>query len=326
MVTRVWGFSETNNAAAPQNPNYFQVLNSTGQYFNCDPNNGMSTSQTLKLTLTKKLSGIGRLDYVVSTAEAKGVKLVIPLLNNYGDLGGIPAYTAAFGCNSTSFYTDTQCQSAYKNYVKFIVSRYKASPAIFSWELANEPRCSTCPTSVITNWATSISAYIKSLDSNHMVALGDEGWFDTAGIGDGSYAYSGYEGVDFVQNLAISTLDYGTFHCYPDQWGYNNTWPNEWIVQHNAVGKTAGKPVVFEEYGSTNTADHQLLMTPWQQTVLQNTSVAYDSFWQFGTQPLSINPFDNYAVYYNTTTGSDYQVLGYQHAAAMLAKNPVANQ
>ena len=53
-----------------------------------------------------------------------------------------------------------------------------------------------------------------------MVALGDEGWFDTASIGDGSYAYSGYEGVDFVKNLAIPTLDYGTFHCYPNQWGY----------------------------------------------------------------------------------------------------------
>ena len=74
-----------------------------------------------------------------------------------------------------------------------IVNRYKNSPAIFAWELANEPRCSQCPSSVITNWATSISAYIKSLDSKHMVALGDEGWFDTASIGDGSYAYSGYE-------------------------------------------------------------------------------------------------------------------------------------
>ena len=83
---------------------------------------------------------------------------------------------------------------------------------------------------------------------------------------------------------------------------------------------------MFEEYGSTNTANHSDLMVPWQQTVLHDTSVAYDSFWQFGTSPLSINPFDNYAIYYNTTPGSDYEVLGYQHAAAMLAKNPVANQ
>ena len=42
-----------------------------------------------------------------------------------------------------------------------------------------------------------------------MVTLGDEGWFaPTDGIGDGSYAYSGDEGVDFVENLRIDTLDY----------------------------------------------------------------------------------------------------------------------
>lgn len=303
-VARVWGFSETNNAATASGV-YFQVLNSSGQYFNFDSN-----------------TGIPRLDYVVSTAEAKGVKLVLPLANNWGDLGGKPAYTAAFGGNDTSWYTDARSQAAYKNYINLIVNRYKNSAAIFAWELCNEPRCSGCSTTVITNWATSISAYIKSLDPQHMVALGDEGWM-TAPVGDGSYAYSGYEGVDFVKNLAIPSLDYGTFHLYPQSWGYNYTWGNEWIQQHDAAGKAAGKPVVFEEYGSTDPTNKSIVMEPWQQTTLLDTSVAYDSFWQFATT-LSINPFDNYAIYYNTTAGSDYEVLAYQHAAAMLAKTPTA--
>ena len=274
--------------------------------------------------MTDSPQGIPRLDYVVSTAEAKGVKLVMPLANNWGDLGGKPAYEAAFGSSATSWYTDAPSQAAYKKYINLIVNRYKSSAAIFAWELMNEPRCSGCSTSVITNWASDVSAYIKSLDSQHMVALGDEGWM-TAPVGDGSYAYSGYEGVDFVKNLAIPTLDYGTFHLYPESWGYNDTWGNEWIMQHNAAGKAAGKPVVFEEYGSTNTANHSIICQPWQQTTLLDTSVAYDSFWQFATT-LSINPFDNYAIYYNTTPGSDYEVLAYQHAAAMLAKNPTATQ
>ena len=270
--------------------------------------------------------GIPRLDYVVSAAEKKGVKLVLPLLNNWNDLGGINTYTTAFGGTHTSFYTDAASQAAYKAWIKLIVNRYKSSSAIFSWELCNEPRCSGCSTSVITNWATSISAYIKSLDPNHMVALGDEGWL-TPPLGDGSYAYSGYEGVDFTQNLAIKTLDYGTFHLYPDQWGYNYTWGNEWVTQHNLIGKQAGKPVVFEEYGSTNTTNHTIIAQPYQQTTLQNTSIAYDSFWQFAT-PLSngVNPYDNYAIYYDQTAGSDYNVLATKHAAAMLAKNPVATQ
>ena len=262
---------------------------------------------------------------MVSTAEKKGVKLVLPLLNNWNDLGGINDYTTAFGCSHTAFYTDAKCQAAYKAYIKLIVNRYRASTAVFAWELCNEPRCSGCATSVITTWVASISAYIKSLDSAHMVTIGDEGWL-TPPSGDGSYAYSGYEGVNFTANLAIKTVDYGTFHAYPDQWGYNNTWVNDWITQHNAIGKTLGKPVVFEEYGSTLPAEQkQTVVQPWQETVRTQTSIAYDSFWQFGTT-LSVNPFDSYAIMYNTASGSDYQVLGYQHAAAMLAKSPVANQ
>lgn len=206
-----------------------------------------------------------------------------------------------------------------------IVNRYKSSPAIFAWELCNEPRCTNCATSVITNWASDISAYIKSIDSKHLVTLGDEGWLP--GHGDGSYAYSGSEGVDFVKNLAIPTLDYGVIHLYPEQWGYNSSWGSEWVMEHDAIGKAAGKPVVFEEYGSTNTANHQAVMTPWQETSLKQSSMAYDAFWQLGTQLSAIDgkPFDDYAVYYDTKPGSDYDVLAVKHAAAMLAKQPVAH-
>ena len=38
-VARVWGFSETNNAATASGV-YYQVLNSSGQYFNFDSNTG----------------------------------------------------------------------------------------------------------------------------------------------------------------------------------------------------------------------------------------------------------------------------------------------
>jgi mannan endo-1,4-beta-mannosidase len=76
---------------------------------------------------------------VVSAAERYGIKLVLPFVNNWGDYGGIAAYGTAFGNNDTSFYTNTAAQTAYKAYVKTIVSRYANSSAIFSWELCNEP-------------------------------------------------------------------------------------------------------------------------------------------------------------------------------------------
>ncbi|KAI4129034.1 MAG: hypothetical protein LQ338_002450 [Usnochroma carphineum] len=307
-VTRVWGFGTTNNPSATSDV-YYQILNSTGQYINYNTNNG-----------------IARLDYAVSAAEKYGIKIILPLLNNYDALGGINTYTNVYGGTHQGFYTNAAAQTAYKNYIKFIVSRYKTSTAIFSWELCNEPRCSGCDSSVITNWASQTSAYIKSLDPNHLVSLGDEGWLTSTSSylpnSDGSYAYSGYEGVDFEKNLAISTIDYGTFHLYADQWGYNYTWGSTWITQHNQIGKKLCKPVVLQEYAVPDGQNRIAIEGPWQDTVMSKTSIAGDLMWQFGTKfPSGANPYDNYAMYYNT---SDYQTLGNQHAKVVATRTAVA--
>ena len=45
----------------------------------------------------------------------------------------------------------------------------------------------TCTTTTITQWASEISAFIKSIDSNHLVAIGDEGFFNDQG--NPSYPY-----------------------------------------------------------------------------------------------------------------------------------------
>jgi mannan endo-1,4-beta-mannosidase len=282
---------------------YFQILNSTGSYINHGAN------------------GLQRLDYVVSAAEKHGVKLVLNFVNNWNDYGGINAYSVAFGSNAMTFYTDPTAQKAYRAYIKTLVTRYRKSTAIFAWELANEPRCHGCPTSVIYDWATSISKYIKSLDPVHMVTLGDEGWLAPAdGYGDGSYAYQGGEGVDFALNLKIKTLDYGTFHLYPDSWGYNYTWGNTWIQQHDAIGKASGKPIILEEYGAPFPHNHTAVERPWQLTVLKG-GVAADQIWQFGTPDLSVPPGnlgDVNTIFYNDT---EYRILGKGHAAEMLAKH-----
>ena len=288
-VSRVWGFGNVNT---PTNESvYYQLLDNS----------------TSKVSINYGSNGIGRLDSAIRHAEKYGLKLVLPMLNNWDDLGGISTYcayanstTTGKGCTATSFFTNQVAQTAYKNYIKFLVSRYKQSPAVFAWELCNEPRCHGCDKSVIHNWASQTSAYIKSLDSKHLVTLGDEGWFcnDTyPGNFGGSYAYSCGEGVDFALNLQIPTLDYGTFHMYPDQWGYNYTWGNEWISQHAQYAKIAGKPVVLEEYGAPNNQANQTAIdAEWQQTILQS-NIAYDSFWQFGTTlPSGTNDTDQYTV------------------------------
>lgn len=76
---------------------------------------------------------------------------------------------------------------AYKNYIHKIVTRvntitgvaYINDPTVFAWELANEPHCNDgyedklgVPRgSIVRAWVAEMAAYVKSLDSNHMVGL-----------------------------------------------------------------------------------------------------------------------------------------------------------
>lgn len=203
------------------------------------------------------------------------------------------------------WYTSTAVQTQYKAYISAVVSRYKTSKAVFAWELANEPRCGGCDTSVITNWIASTSAYIKSLDSNHMVCIGDEGFGITSltpGADPYDYPYSLGPGTNFTTNLAISTIDFGTFHLYPDSWGETTAWGAGWIDAHAAAGVAAGKPVILEEYGSVTKSN----LAPWQAASLADL-VAGDMYWQYGdTLSSGVTSDDGNTIYYGSADYATY--------------------
>lgn len=153
-ILRVWGFSDVNEIPTDGSV-WFHLIKNGTSLINDGPD------------------GLQRLDYVVKSAETHDVKLIINFVNNWDSYGGIPAYNAAFGGNTTSWYTDDASQHAYRQYIKSVISRYVGSPAVFAWELCNEPRCHGCDTDVIYNWALSTSAYVKSLEPGRMVCIGD---------------------------------------------------------------------------------------------------------------------------------------------------------
>ena len=151
---RIWGFNDVNEIP-DDGTVWFHLLR-----------NGTST-------INDGPYGLQRLDYVVRSAERHEIKLIVNFVNNWDAYGGIAAYNAAFGGNATTWFTDEPSQRAYRKYIEAVVSRYRGSPAIFAWELANEPRCHGCNTSVITKWVSRTSAYVKSLEPNRMVCIGD---------------------------------------------------------------------------------------------------------------------------------------------------------
>ncbi|KAK3374342.1 family 5 putative glycoside hydrolase [Lasiosphaeria ovina] len=309
-IVRVWGFGDVNK---PTNPDaadpyrvWYQLINGTGAAF-----------------INYGSDGLQRLDYVVHRAEQLGLKLVLPFVNEWPDWGGREvAYAPACSFEPT-WYEDAGCQAVYRAYVRVLVTRYRASPAVFSWQLCNEPRCSQCDVSVIAAWAAGVSAYIKSLDPLHMVSLGDEGWFGpSSGFSNpngSNYAYEANDGVDFVTNLKIPTLDYGVFHLYPSWWSYPYEWGNLWIQQHDDAGAKANKPVILEEYGSPERGNHTRVLAPWLDTIVKS-GLAADQVWQFGPANLSANSADfgdEFTVCYNS---SEFALLGTKHAQDMLDK------
>jgi mannan endo-1,4-beta-mannosidase len=155
-ILRVWGFNDVNTVPAAGTV-YFQLHDKA----------------TGKTTINTGADGLKRLDAVVAAAEKYGIKLIIPFVNSWNDYGGMNAYITAYGGSKTDWYTNKKIQGVYQAYIKAVVSRYSDSPAIFAWELANEPRCSGCKTDIISTWVADTSAYIKSLDSNHMVTTGE---------------------------------------------------------------------------------------------------------------------------------------------------------
>jgi len=297
-VLRVWGFNDVNSIPGAGTVYYQALVPGSAPVINTGAN------------------GLGRLDYVVQSAAAHGIKLIINFVNNWTDFGGQQAYLNYYGGDSTSnpaaWYTTATIQAQYKAYIAAVVSRYKTSTAVFAWELCNEPRCTGCATSVITQWATGISAYIKSLDPNHMVTMGDEG-FGLNGGSDTSYPFTNGPGLNFTNNLQIPDIDFGTMHLYPSSWGEADTWGPSWITYHDAIGKAVGKPVILEEYGSLTITNE----IPWQQAVL-SSGIAGDMYWQYGDD-LSIGETSNdgYAIYYGTPT---YTTQVINHASAMNAK------
>ncbi|KAL2794005.1 glycoside hydrolase superfamily [Aspergillus keveii] len=290
-ILRVWGFNDL-NTIPDDGTVYFQLHS-----------DGASTINTGE-------NGLERLDYVVSAAESAGIKLIIPLVNFWDDYGGMNAYVAAYGgSDQTSWYTDADMQSAYQTYIEAVVSRYVDSTAILAWELGNEPRCPSCDTSIIHEWATKTSAFIKSIDPSHLVAIGDEGM----GLEGGSdYPYTTTEGTDFALNLAIPDIDFGTLHLYTTDWDVtNNSWGNQWVQDHAAVCESLGKPCLFEEYGIKDT--HCTDELAWQDTAFAADGVAADLFWQFGdTLSGGETADDRYTVFYGT---DDWECLVTDHVA-----------
>jgi hypothetical protein len=113
------------------------------------------------------------LDLAIDVAHRKGVRLIIPLVDNWKWQGGRGEYAAFRGKQPDDFWTDEQIISDFEQTVRYVLTRintrtgvaYRDEPAIFGWETGNE-------LDAPPQWTGRIAALMKSLDPHHLVLDG----------------------------------------------------------------------------------------------------------------------------------------------------------
>ena len=240
------------------------------------------------------------LDYVLHKASEVGVHLVLPLVNNWDDYGGMNQYVqwSTTASSHDDFYTDADCRQWYKDHVSAVLNRvntfngrtYKDDPTVLAWELANEPDTPSDNTGdILQAWIEEMSAYVKSVDPKHLVTTG-------------SIGYDGWHGVDFVRNHQPADIDFACLHAWPDHFGQGYT-----AIMDQVAGllddaeDILGKPAILEEFGK-----YQPLSTRdqyyqgWYDTVYARAAVGEASggsnFWILYHDDYT--DYDGFGVYY----------------------------
>eukprot|EP00854_Cymbomonas_tetramitiformis_P018004 gene18004-21442_t len=165
------------------------------------------------------------LDYVLDAARKRHLKVILVFTNYWKDEGGIPEYVrwSTTATQNVDFYNDSECRQMYVNHVEKIITRinhisgtiYRNDPTIMAWELCNEPRCRFCKPAQLQEWIRIMSLVVKRLDPNHLLTVGEEGFYKegstgTEAINPGLFGYE--SGQDFIENHIYDEIDYVTFH------------------------------------------------------------------------------------------------------------------
>ena len=160
----------------------------------------------------------------------------------------------------SNFMKSDSAMGLFRRYVMDIVSRtntvtgkaYRDDPAIFSWQICNEPRpFGEENKETFRTWLTETAGIIKAIDPNHLVSVGSEG------------KYGCEVDLSLWEDISRSPyIDYLNIHIWPFNWGWTSRddmndgtvqpaidLSLEYLDEHMEVARRLHKPLVVEEFG-----------------------------------------------------------------------------
>lgn len=222
------------------------------------------------------------LDYLLDQLEKRDMKAVLYLNNAWEWSGGFGTYLEWAGAGkavnpadagypaymkyASQFVRNEKAKELAEKHVSKIVGRvnsitgrrYADSPAIMSWQIANEPRPFADESKRdFSAWIAETAALIKSIDPNHLVSVGSEG------------SHGCEDDIELWKEIhSYPDVDYATIHIWPYNWSWitpstvsdsvnvacDKT--DEYISRHHAAlyqalvdSGASMKPIVLEEFG-----------------------------------------------------------------------------
>jgi mannan endo-1,4-beta-mannosidase len=215
------------------------------------------------------------LDFLLAEMGKRQMYAVLYLNNSWEWSGGYGQYLewagqgrapefgvqdwAAFQRQMSKYAGCDSCHALFFRHVKNVISRtnrytgkkYTDDPAIMAWQVGNEPRVfSEGDKTAFVKWLREATALIRSLDRNHLISTGNEGFMGSE------------MDWDLVNGInADPNVDYITIHIWPKNWSWIRSGSlvqdvdtaivrtNEYIWQHLRLAEKLHKPLVIEEFG-----------------------------------------------------------------------------
>src|SRR6476646_705983 len=253
------------------------------------------------------------LDNVIAEAARNKLLVQLCLANWWRDTGGVTQYLRwagitdaadekfPFGINperAMLFYTNDETRRLYREHLEKLATRrntvtgviYRDDPNILGWELMNEAQAVTNRWQERRAWIAEMSAYLKSLDPNHLITPGEWG-FRTAA-----------ERREWLADHLLPHIDYCDVHHYPlpdkDVYVDSPTALREFINNRAAAAFSIKKPLVFGEFGMGVEGHLGFSQVDWYRAYFESNNAAGTAGAMFWI--LTPDPDRGYGVTYNS--------------------------